>query len=481
MALNRTEWDTTNGIGVEVHPNGRSRTPVIVWSGSPHRQTCVTSDEFCLTSADARENFVRKRISDLQQSAVLALLERLSVTVAQSRDSTSDRDETRGTGQAVAFPAEEPAHEEVDGGQLLDDLAATVLKYLALAKESADAIALWILHAYCLEAAQVSPTLAIVSPVKRCGKTTLLTLLGALVPRALPATNVTAAAIFRAVEQFAPTLLIDEADTFLITREDKGDLRGILNSSHTRSGARVLRTVPVGDSFEVRSFSTWCAKAIALIGKLPDTLRDRSIPVMMRRRARGEDVERLRLDRLEGFSPLRRRAVRWVADRVNDLSPEPDMPAELNDRAADNWRPLLAIADAAGSEWPARARRAALALSGIGMNNSASRSELLLADLEQIFRDRAPADRLPTQRILAALCKREDRPWSEWNNGRPISGVGLAKLLEPFEVGPRTLRQGKQVFRGYLLHDFEPAFARYVPQVAVTPATPLVDGPLPHS
>ena len=220
----------------------------------------------------------------------------------------------------------------------------------------------------------MSPLLGITSPEKRCGKTTLLALLTALALRALPASNITPAALFRAVERFRPTLIIDEADTFLREREE---LRGILNSGHTHETAFVVRTV--GDEHEPRAFSTWSPKAIALIGRLPSTLEDRAIPIPMKRKAPGEEVERLRLDRIaESLSDIRSQAMRWAQDCTERLrQADPEVPAGLHDRAADNWRPLLAIADDAGGAWPAKARTAAADLSGAGDGDASARVQLL--------------------------------------------------------------------------------------------------------
>src|SRR5262249_16474230 len=151
--------------------------------------------------------------------------------------------------------------------------------------------------------------------------------------------NITPAALFRAVERFQPTLLVDELETFL---EGHEELRGVLNGGHVRRGAKVVRTV--GEDFEPRIFSVWAPKALAYIGRLPGTLEDRSIRIPMRRRAQGEVLERFRIDRLEDFQPLRRRSTRWSQDNLPSLRiSDPIVPAQLDDRAADNWRPLFAI------------------------------------------------------------------------------------------------------------------------------------------
>ena len=145
-----------------------------------------------------------------------------------------------GQGQPLDLPTPEPWPDPVDGAALLSDMTAAVLKYVAMETGSAEAVALWVLHAHALEAFQISPRLAITSPEKRCGKTTTLDVVQFLTPRPLSTSNTTAAAIFRTIEAARPTLLIDEADTFLTSSEE---IRGVLNSGHRRSGAFVLRLV----------------------------------------------------------------------------------------------------------------------------------------------------------------------------------------------------------------------------------------------
>jgi len=116
----------------------------------------------------------------------------------------------------------------------------------------------------------VAPILALCSPLKRCGKTTTEELTAALAKRPLAAANISVATLYRTVEQFAPTLIVDEADTFLLYNLA---LRGVINSGHTRATAFVIRTA----GHEPRLFSTWGARMIALIGRLPATLEDRAI------------------------------------------------------------------------------------------------------------------------------------------------------------------------------------------------------------
>jgi putative DNA primase/helicase len=174
---------------------------------------------------------------------------------------------TPGAGRPLRFDPPELHPEPVDGAALLLELAGTFRRFLALPKHADTACALWVVHTHAFAASPITPRLAITSPEKRCGKTTLLELVGALVAKPQMASNVSAAATFRTIELCRPTLLIDEADTFLGEAEE---LRGILNSGHRRSG-EVIRVRERDGELEPVAFSTWAPVAIAMIGKLPGT------------------------------------------------------------------------------------------------------------------------------------------------------------------------------------------------------------------
>jgi Protein of unknown function (DUF3631) len=339
---------------------------------------------------------------------------------------------------------------------LLDGIVGTFERYLFLPAHATTALALWTVHAYAFEAFFASPFLVITSPTKRCGKTLLLIVLGALVPRRMFAANITPAVLFRTIEKYAPTLLIDEADTFI---RDNDELRGVLNSGHTRTTAVVIRAV--GEHHDPRAFSTWCPKAIALIGKLPATLADRAIEIAMRRRTAAEMVHRLRQDRIEAeCASFRRQAVRWAADHVDALrDADPDVPANLHDRAADCWRPLLAIADAGGRAWSERAREAAVALSAADEDISST----LLLDIQGIFADEHDPDVLGSTILVEKLIAMDDRPWAEWSHGRPLSTAKLARLLAGYGIHPAgTIRFGTKTMKGYRRCAFTDAWERYL-------------------
>ena len=424
-----------------------------------HDEALVHRSGVKLTSDRERIRFLQKieeAGGDLPPGILFALEERIR------QDGVPDRAESSASaGSRIALADPESWPDAVDGAQLLADLARTFERFLGLPDKAAEALALWTIHAHAHAASDVSPLLGLTSPEKRCGKTTALLVLSALVPRPLPASNITAAALFRAVEKFRPSVMVDEADTFLRDREE---LRGILNSGHQRASAWVVRTV--GDDHEARVFSTWAPKVVALIGNLPDTLADRSIIIPMRRRHPNETVERLRLDRLSEFEPLRRMAWRWAHDHEDELrQADPDVPGQLHDRAADNWRPLLAIADLAGGEWPGRSRKAALTLAGLVDGDDGSVRTLLLRDLRALF-EKQDIDRLSSQDIVATLERMEDRPWPEWGRSRrPLSKRGLAQLLRPFEVRPKVVKMPDgSTSRGYLREELEESWSRYLPQ-----------------
>ena len=361
-----------------------------------------------------------------------------------------------GKGRIVAFEDVEPWPDPVDGAGLLDEIAGIFRRYVVLPNGGADTLALWVAFTYALDAFDVAPLLVVTSPTLQCGKTTTLEIASALVRRPLPVSNITTAAAFRAMETYTPTLIADEVDTYL---KENVELAGILNSGHTRATAMVLRVE--GDSHELRPFSTWGPKMVACIGRLPfPTLADRSIILNLRRRAPGEPVDRMRRSRLpEDLAPVRQRIVRWVADILPELKEaEPAPPPGLSDRGEDNWRPLLAIADAAGGRWPKLARQIAQLLSG-GRDDEPMAGILLLADIRSLF---GTCKVVATDALLAGLLKLEERPWPAWNRGKPMTARHLAGLLRSFGIRSGTVRVGDATPKGYTLSDFSDSFARYL-------------------
>jgi hypothetical protein len=299
------------------------------------------------------------------------------------------------------------------------------------------------------------PGLAIQSPEKRCGKTTLLDILRATVKSGLPTCNITPAAFFRVVEKYRPCLLIDEADTFLANNDE---IRGFLNSGHTRGNAFTLRCV--GDDHEPKHFSTWAPRAIALIGQLHDTLVDRSIIIDMRRKLPSEKVEQVPMTLLDDCKPLRQKLLRWVKDTELNEDIPVTLPKTGNDRQTGNWTPLYRIAKKAGGHWPDSVNKTLLE----ALENSEPEEHLsiqLLRDIKTVFESHW-SDRLFSSDLVTALLSIEDGPWQDSNYGKGLSQNLLGRMLRRFKIRPRTIRTGSVTKKGYEKKQFEKAVERYL-------------------
>lgn len=414
----------------------------------------IRSVQVALRGADAlRVSAVRSKLVSLLKDRGLRDAGRLvdSAIGAKSDPAATD----------APFLADvEPWPDPVDGAVMLNDVVALLRNYMVLPARAVEAIALWCLQAFLMTVWSTSPILAVLSPVKRCGKSTLMELVQVLVPRGLLVSNLSTSSLFRVVEAFSPTLLSDEADSWL--SDETSELRGVFNSGWRRGTAKVLRCD--GDDHEPTIFSTWAPKSIAAIGKLPGTIEDRSIVVQLRRKTAAEAVARFRHDRVEAEAlPLRRQLRRWADDHAAVVARlDPDDLDELHDRASDNWRPLRTLAAALGADWPARADASALALSGVTAEADDNIGVQLLGDIKTVFEDKAE-DALPSSMLALALAELTDRPWAEWSHGKPITTNKLARLLAPFGVAPANVRIGAKVPKSYTRHAFCDAWDRYLP------------------
>jgi hypothetical protein len=345
----------------------------------------------------------------------------------------------------------------------LDLMHHLLARYVNLPPHQFDAVSLWIVHTFIYQRFTVTPRLTLTSPVRGCGKTTLLDIIEALCVRPLKTDSITAASIYHAVDREHPTLLIDEGDNLgLVTN---GALRAVLNSGH-RKGGNVTRFC----AGQARSFSTFAPAAVAAIGALPLPLMHRSIVICMVRHDGWSELQRLDKDDPDTKADLNiayRMVFAWA--RGAELNSDPPMPAQLRNRQADNWRPLIAIADAFGPRWAARARQAAIAFAGEHQDEDAA--VVLLRDIRDIF-DRYSFHRLSSKAIVDHLNGADDAMWSEWRGihghqqPRKLSQGELAKLLEPFRIRPRTIRafssaHANPIKKGYYRHQFEAAWRSY--------------------
>src|SRR5574338_56533 len=367
--------------------------------------------------------------------------------------------------EGIDFDDVEPWPRHVDGAALLSELAATIRRFIVCPVETAIAAALWIAMTWFMDVVQVAPLAVITAPEKRCGKSQLLFLLARLVYRPLPASNITPAALFRAVDAWKPTLLVDEADAFM---RDNEELRGLLNCGHTRESAYIIRVV--GDDHTPTRFNVWGAKALAGIGHLADTIMDRSIVLELRRKLPHEEVLRLRHAEPGLFNDLAAQLARFARDNREALRRcRPDLPAALNDRAQDNWEPLLAIAQIAGGDWPALAWQAALKLSG-GEVDAGTVGNELLSDIRAVFEAKG-VEKIGTAALIEALCKDDEAPWATYNKGKPVTPRQVAKKLKDYGITSKTIRIGYETAKGFERDQFREAFTRYLQSAPDTPVT----------
>lgn len=352
----------------------------------------------------------------------------------------------------------EPWSEQVNGLEIANNINNKLKNHIVLSNDQSIVITLWVFGSYCFEAFSIFPKLLITSPEKRCGKSTVMRVLYYLSNQSLLVSNITPAAIFRGIELWQPTLLIDEADTFIKGYEE---LRGIINSGHSRDTAFIMRVEGDGNNRVPKKFSTWSPMAIAMIKNPADTILDRSVIIKLRRKMPNEQIERLEVNSFSNLKPIRQKLKRWGLDNMTTIQNIiPEIPKSNNDRAIDNWLPLFAIADTLGGEWPQKIKTAFINLNEI--DDSECLTTLLLGDIKSIF-DEIKVEKIHSEFLVEKLMLLEDRPWNEYWHGRPITKYNLSKLLKPFGIKPKQTWIGNQNKNGYQLANFKDAFKRYLP------------------
>jgi hypothetical protein len=380
------------------------------------------------------------------------------------------RDEIKDCNKARKTKREKVARDQ--GAALLEDVSRFLARFVVYPSSHAQiAHVLWIAHAHLMNAWESTPRIAFLSPEPASGKTRSMEVSELLVPEPVAAVNVTPAYLFRKVggEDGPPTILFDEIDTvFGPKAKENEELRALLNSGHRR-GAVAGRCVTRGKIVETEEISSYSAVALAGLGWLPDTILSRSVIIHMRRRAPDEMIEafRRRVHAPQGEA-LCRRLAGWAAAILDEATEaRPDMPAGVEDRNADMWEPLLAVADIAGADWPKLAREAAKALVAVAREIEPSLNIRLLADLRTVFGDE---EQLTTKKILAELYLIEDAPWGDLK-GKPLSDNQLARRLRQYDVKSKVIRVGDSTPRGYARADLYDVWRRYLPPLADKPAT----------
>jgi len=338
---------------------------------------------------------------------------------------------------------------------LFDDVEAAIRRYCLLPGEHEYvAVTLWVVLTHLLRMFDYAPRLVIRSVEKRSGKSRLLEVIDALVYSPLRAVNATVAYIFRSLTADPPpTLLFDECDTIFGSKkvaENNEDLRGLLNAGFQR-GLPFGRTV--GPMHVATEFSTFAMAALAGIGRMPETIEDRAVVVVMKRRTAEEKVKPYRISR-DGphLHALREKIAEWAAT-VTEVDDDPVLPVE--DRAADLWAPLVAVACLAGGRWPERARKAAAELVESAAEEDTARSTnlQLLADI----RDVLDTDFVKSADLCSKLRSITESPWEQYE----LNPSKLGRRLREYEI--KTGHSDDKKERGYHRADFSDAFTRYLP------------------
>ena len=338
--------------------------------------------------------------------------------------------------------------------QILDD-------HIACTEAVKVAATLWIVMTWLIPAAHILPIAWINAPEKRCGKSTLLTLMSRLSKKSLSTSNITKSALFRSIESYKPTLFIDEIDTFI---NDNEGIRGVLNAGHSLDNPYIIRCV--GDDNEPVPFNVFGAKAISGIGRIPDTLIDRSIPLTLRRKTRDETKKRVRDLPFDVTNIIQSQLARWSGDNMLAVKEaNPVLPISIHDRAQDNWQILFKIAILLGEEWLEKAHKSCMEISGSDSDEPSS-NEQLLSDIRTVF-SLTKTNRLLSRDLLTELRRDPEMSWSTYNEGKTITLRQIAKKLSEFKISSKDIRahdlRGNEVRgKGYHITDFQDAFSRYL-------------------
>lgn len=362
----------------------------------------------------------------------------------------------------------------IDGAKLLDDLVAYYRKYVRVGEDEYSVLAPYILHCHAFSAFSRTPYLNVTSPAPDCGKTQLLEVTELLVPDSMLASSCTAAVLSRCINDDRPLLMVDEFDQLM--DGDKELLAAILatiNSGYKDTGRRYILEPTKGGGWQKKELSTYCPKILSGISSLPPSTKTRCIPISMERLAPGDTVEDPDHYIIEPEAQKIKDAARaWAQQHLAELSlARPDSPPALRNRQREVARPLFAIADAIGGNWPERVRSAVVRL--FVSRDAAPADEIkieLLGDIREAF---ATRKNIPSAELVQALTNLDDRPWATWGkSGKAMNPNQLARQLKDFKIYPQTIREDERTFKGYKREWFTPIWNRYLPHTEILSVTP---------
>ena len=343
----------------------------------------------------------------------------------------------------------------VDIDTLANGMATLIRSHCVMTDHEADTAVLWVVSSYLINAFEIFPKLSLISPEKRCGKSTAMRAVSSMCKDGLLTSNTSSAAIYRLTENYALTLFIDEADTLL--KSGNPELVGLINSSHNKSSSDILRCS--GEDHTPKAYSTWMPMVLASIGELPSTIMDRSIVINLRRMKASENVVRIPGNFNDACQIIRRQLLSWCESHFRAIESSPVEPPRIgNDRATDNWLPLFTVAGQIGKSWPTKCEAAYATLTTV---SELEESTQLLADLSRILSE-YPDQRIYSEELIHKLCEDDTGPWLTCNYGKRITASHMAKLLRPYSIKPKCFRVGSNTRRGYEKFQFGDVFERYL-------------------
>lgn len=380
---------------------------------------------------------------------------------------------------------------------ILDGLDALYTKYVVFPNEHCAAInALWVAHTWRSMDFYTTPRLAYVSAVPASGKTRALELTALVSFNARMTISSSTAALFRRIgsahhnEQTPPTICFDETDAVFgggRPSEQTEQLRGLMNSGYKR-GATVDRCEGDASEMKVIEWPVFAPLAMAgLSGNLPDTITTRAIVIEMKKRTSKERVQPYRERSVKAeVEPLIRGLAQWAQDDACSLAGVyPDMPRGVEDRPAEVWESLIAIADQAGGQWPKRAREACTAFVFTPRGGTPPMGIELLSDIRKVMghggdSEYRTVDRIRTTELLEKLRALSESPWGELDAGHGLSPRKLSRLLDAYDVRPipfkdslGTVAKGYQVAGNDRQAGLADAWDRYLsPPEPTAPGTP---------
>lgn len=356
----------------------------------------------------------------------------------------------------------------VNGAELAREVERFITRFAVLPSGVRLPLALWAVGTHLFEAFDSFAYLVVTSPTPRCGKSRVLELLSLLCANAQRTSNISEAALFRLIEKFKPTLLLDEMEQIREKGERAQILRNLLNAGNRRADG-AIRCVERGA--DVQKYSVYCPKAMAAIGALPDTVTDRAIVIEMQRRTPNEKIERFLFQHAEPEAKrIRERMAAWAKENGETIKEAylaaPDLEF-LEDRDAESWAPLFSILAVADDSRLSELRGYAEALCGAKQADSAEEhfAVRLICDCASVLRD--GERNIASADLLGRLKTIVDAPWSE----EGFDQRRLAKHLRSFKLRPKPVRVGDSTPRGYETDWIRECASRYRGGTSATSAT----------